>query len=584
MVPHTIRNSLLQDILPEILLLSQSAPSDNTTTKDDDYPKVIFVLGVSGGCDSVGLLHGMMDIVEPFASVKNHNSSSHDTTTGHPTTTSLWNLGSIPCHIHVVHFDHQLRGSASDGDRTFVKDLCKSYNLPLKCFYWNDRHIINNNHDQPQKKRRRTASSSSSKGKGDSTTINEPAFSQDSARQWRQSEMEAYIQNSLLSAHEDRSAVGVILTAHHRDDSMESWMLKFLRGTHITNLQGMSPVIQKDIQGTNKNNGGRTTNIVYYARPLLNVHKADIIDYLESRGWQWREDESNQSNKYLRNRVRNELLPLLSDLVGDQKILYKRLDNLSKQAGEINKDLIDRSRAYLSQQQQNISGDYFPIPESPMGIVPKNALYQWIHGVINDDIQLSYERLERVCEQIEREPDNQEWKLDLGAGWMIERKGSVLMVVSQDMHDPLKDTNNCPLKLSWTLHTDDATPETSCTKTAHLEISIPTHPEAQFDFVMSTVERLTKSQTFVGSWWDDARTPIPAGHFLRGQKVPLHRRGPAPVILFHKKNHELDKALVVAVYVESKETWMIHKGFVASDDRKPSLRVLVALPEEEEQK
>jgi len=76
------------------------------------------------------------------------------------------------------------------------------------------------------------------------------SFTQDTARRWRQrrllellsdfvqgEENKGYVHNPEISNHR----WGVILTAHHRDDADETVLMKFLRGTHITNLRGMEP-------------------------------------------------------------------------------------------------------------------------------------------------------------------------------------------------------------------------------------------------------------------------------------------------------------------------------------------------------
>lgn len=218
--------------------------------------EVVLLVGVSGGCDSVGLLHALMHILIPQQ--------------------GDFQLFDKTCKLHVVHFNHKQRGAHSDGDAHFVQQVCKTLNLPCHIYEWDD-----------------------------STEV---AFSQNAARQWRRSTMYTLLQS--LTCGE-----GVILTAHHRDDSNETLLLKLLRGVHVTNLMGMDPVLVR----------GREMPEAIVARPLLNVSKNDIIDFLTLLNLQWREDESNSSDKYLRNRVRNELIPLLSDMMGGGDALQVRL-------------------------------------------------------------------------------------------------------------------------------------------------------------------------------------------------------------------------------------------------------------------
>lgn len=84
-----------------------------------------------------------------------------------------------------------------------------------------------------------------------------------------------------------------IVVAHHQDDQAETFLLRLLRGAGMSGLSAMRPK-----NGT-------------VIRPLLECSRHDIRQYLKERGIQAREDKSNQDPKFLRNRIRHELLPLL---------------------------------------------------------------------------------------------------------------------------------------------------------------------------------------------------------------------------------------------------------------------------------
>lgn len=87
-----------------------------------------------------------------------------------------------------------------------------------------------------------------------------------------------------------------LLTAHHADDSAETFLINFTRGTGIEGLLGIP-----------QQNG----NI---ARPLLPFTREEIETYAKDNNIQWREDSSNASDKYLRNKLRHHILPLLKEL------------------------------------------------------------------------------------------------------------------------------------------------------------------------------------------------------------------------------------------------------------------------------
>ena len=97
---------------------------------------------------------------------------------------------------------------------------------------------------------------------------------------------------------------GRLLLAHHADDQAETVLWNLMRGSH--GLRGMQEV--KEIRM-----GGRKMEVV---RPLLGVKKALLREWMSGRDFKWREDASNAENDVVRNRIRNEALPLLCEISG----------------------------------------------------------------------------------------------------------------------------------------------------------------------------------------------------------------------------------------------------------------------------
>lgn len=87
-----------------------------------------------------------------------------------------------------------------------------------------------------------------------------------------------------------------ILTAHHANDDLETFLINLVRGTGIEGLTGIP----------------RRNDFVL--RPLLPFSRASIEDVARSQKLSWREDSSNASSKYLRNRIRHEIVPILQEL------------------------------------------------------------------------------------------------------------------------------------------------------------------------------------------------------------------------------------------------------------------------------
>jgi tRNA(Ile)-lysidine synthase len=84
-----------------------------------------------------------------------------------------------------------------------------------------------------------------------------------------------------------------ILTAHHADDNLETFLINFTRGTGLIGLTGI-PALNDNI-----------------ARPLLPFSRESIESYAKKSNIKWREDSSNSSRKYLRNKLRHEVVPIL---------------------------------------------------------------------------------------------------------------------------------------------------------------------------------------------------------------------------------------------------------------------------------
>ena len=148
--------------------------------------------------------------------------------------------------LSAAHFNHCLRGAESDGDEAFVRQLCRDWNIPLAV------------------------------GRGDPRTLTGKS-PEEAAR---------ILRYEFLLAQD-----GVITTAHHADDQMETVLLNLLRGTGLKGLCGM-PV-----------RSGRLL------RPMLEVPKEAVEAYLEAHSLACRFDSSNGEDDALRNRIRHHILP-----------------------------------------------------------------------------------------------------------------------------------------------------------------------------------------------------------------------------------------------------------------------------------
>lgn len=96
------------------------------------------------------------------------------------------------------------------------------------------------------------------------------------------------------------SANFVIVTAHHAGDQAETMYMRLRRGVTLAGLSGIREIRKGEPS-------------IY--RPLLNVTRKDLLQYATENGLQWREDESNSDEKFLRNQIRHTSLPKLDESV-----------------------------------------------------------------------------------------------------------------------------------------------------------------------------------------------------------------------------------------------------------------------------
>ncbi len=169
-------------------------------------------------------------------------------------------LHHLAYRCQVVHVDHGLRGEESDADAAFVEEQAKALGLPFRL----------------------VRVDLSRAGKGLSVQM--------AAREARYAAF-----RGLLGNRSDAVAL-----AHHADDLAETLVLNLMRGAGVHGWAGMRPVVPLE--------KGRI------CRPLLGVRKDAILQYALEHGIAYREDSSNKAPKYLRNRVRRELLPLMEEL------------------------------------------------------------------------------------------------------------------------------------------------------------------------------------------------------------------------------------------------------------------------------
>jgi tRNA(Ile)-lysidine synthase len=184
-------------------------------------------VAVSGGADSVALLSLLRDLREKLGIV-----------------------------LSIVHFNHKLRGKASDADESFVAKLAAKHGLE---FHSASVYVAK-------------------KAKEERANL------EDAARRARYDYFRSLVESGTCSK---------IAVAHTADDQAETVLAHLLRSTGLAGLGGIHPVVGPVI------------------RPLLSVRRGELRRFLRARKQAWREDTTNRDTKRMRARIRKKLLPLL---------------------------------------------------------------------------------------------------------------------------------------------------------------------------------------------------------------------------------------------------------------------------------
>lgn len=185
--------------------------------------------------------------------------------------------------LEVAHFNHRWRGAESDADAAFVEALARELELRF--------HLDSASGEPPEKK-----------------------SPEEAARDDRHQFFNRVARTAKATA---------VATGHTRDDQFETYLLGWLRGSgpsgaSLTPPAGLLP-------------GSRTTS-VRLVRPLLCLDRSEIREALMDSGSEWREDRSNADPRYLRNRVRGELVPLLEALAPSARKTILRSAALARDA------------------------------------------------------------------------------------------------------------------------------------------------------------------------------------------------------------------------------------------------------------
>ncbi|SCI27644.1 tRNA(Ile)-lysidine synthase [uncultured Clostridium sp.] len=179
----------------------------------------------------------------------------------------LWLLHEMAAELGIkvfaFHMNHGIRGAEADRDEQFVMELCERLNIPL-------------------------------------TVAHEKVEEYAAERGLSGEEAGRILRYHHLGETAEKYQCAKIAVAHHEDDDAETVLLNLFRGSGLAGLSGIRPVRE---------------NII---RPLLCVSRKEIEGYLNEQELSWCEDSTNKENDYTRNKIRNELLPWVTENINSR--------------------------------------------------------------------------------------------------------------------------------------------------------------------------------------------------------------------------------------------------------------------------
>jgi tRNA(Ile)-lysidine synthase len=224
-------------------------------------------------------------------------------------------------NIAIAHCNFQLRGLESFGDQQFVQDYASNHNIEVFVTLFDTENFA--------------------KDYKLSTQI--------AARELRYN----WFYELLETENFD-----FILTAHRADDNLETFIINLTRGTGLDGLTGIPEQNEQII------------------RPLLPFSRSEIEEYAKVNNLKWREDSSNASDKYLRNKIRHDLVPILKELNPNFLDSFQKTQNYLQES----QIMVEDASIMIYQQVVQEDNDIISFDLKKLNQLPnyKSYLYQWL--------------------------------------------------------------------------------------------------------------------------------------------------------------------------------------------------------------
>lgn len=324
-----------------------------TKTRQLLSPGDSVLVAVSGGPDSVALLHLLFDLRDEFE-----------------------------FHLEVAHLQHGIRGEEAKEDARFVSDLAGNLKLPF--------HL----------KEVSVPEIRSAAGKGNLEAL---------AREERY---------RFFAEVARARGLHKVATAHTLDDQAETVLMRFLRGSGMKGLGGMAPLQRMASIGSD------SLSDLTVIRPLLQVSKAEILNYLAEKHQAYRLDRTNRDTALLRNWIRLQLLPKIRERVDSR--LSERLGQQAELMRDEEKLLAELARCKLAEisTANGLSRD--ALLAEPIAL-QRRLLRLWIEAARGNLRGLNFVHIDELLRLIK--DGAPQGRLAIPGGWELAREYDVIKLV-----------------------------------------------------------------------------------------------------------------------------------------------------------
>ncbi len=322
-------------------------------------PRDTVLVGVSGGPDSMALLHILHALATEFS-----------------------------IDLGIAHLNHCLRADASERDADFVASVARRLHLPVHIDKLDVRQY----------------------GKEKGLSVEEAGRE---------------IRYSFFNTTSDTHGYNRIATGHHSDDNAELVLMFLLRGSGPLGISGIPPV--------------RGARII---RPLIELRRHEIMAYLTARNISFVSDHSNTESRYLRNRIRHQLLPALTAAYNPNAVeAINRLSRIVRDedrwADEILSPILEN--ALLTKGESCSTLAIAPI--AGLHIAAKRRLIRKVIAQVKGDLRrITFSHIEAVVDMLKADPVRRTFFLHLPQQILVKRDRDTLSI--SQANSPLRSLGN----------------------------------------------------------------------------------------------------------------------------------------------